>query len=133
MKIPAKIWMGIIALMLSPFFVQAQPDPVSFSVTDAPEQVRAGVDEHRRVERAELPVEPIARVPEARETDVERAVRAAVGLGGDADTLACIAGAVAEAMHGVPAPIAAQARSHLTGDLAAILDRFDAATGTGIA
>ena len=35
--------MGIIIMMLSPFFVQAQLlDPVSFTVTDAPEQVQAG-------------------------------------------------------------------------------------------
>ncbi|NBC10949.1 MAG: ADP-ribosylglycohydrolase family protein [Planctomycetes bacterium] len=61
----------------------------------------------------------------------EGAVRAAIGLGGDTDTLACIAGAVAEAIHGVPDTVAAQARAHLTDDLAEILARFDAATGAG--
>jgi len=35
--------MGIIVMMLSPFFVQGQMlDPVSYSVTDAPDQVEAG-------------------------------------------------------------------------------------------
>ena len=35
--------MGIIFLMLSPFFVQAQIlDPVSYTITDAPEQIKAG-------------------------------------------------------------------------------------------
>lgn len=35
--------MGIIALMVSPFFVQAQfLDPVTFTITDAPEEVTAG-------------------------------------------------------------------------------------------
>ncbi|MAO65035.1 MAG: hypothetical protein CL666_08540 [Balneola sp.] len=35
--------MGIIILMLSPFFIQAQiPDPVKFSVSDAPDSVLAG-------------------------------------------------------------------------------------------
>lgn len=34
--------------------------------------------------------------------DFEQAVRNAVSLGGDADTLAAIAGAVAEALHGIP-------------------------------
>ena len=43
MNISAKIWMGIIAVAISPLFVQAQmQDPVSFAVTDAPEQVQAG-------------------------------------------------------------------------------------------
>lgn len=54
----------------------------------------------------------------------EEAVRTAVCLGGDTDTLACIAGAVAEALHGLPGPIADQARARLTGDLRAVLDRF---------
>jgi len=55
----------------------------------------------------------------------ESAVRMAIGLGGDTDTLACIAGAVAEARHGVPAGIAARARDFLTDDLRATLARFD--------
>jgi thiol:disulfide interchange protein DsbD len=43
MKISTKIVMGIIVMMLSPFFVYGQMlDPVSYSVTDAPEQVKAG-------------------------------------------------------------------------------------------
>jgi len=56
--------------------------------------------------------------------DWEGAVRTAVCLGGDTDTLVCIAGAVAEAIHGVPAEIAMQARRHLTEDLQAVLERF---------
>lgn len=43
MKISAKIVVGIILLMLSPFFVRAQLlDPVSYEVTEAPETVKAG-------------------------------------------------------------------------------------------
>jgi len=59
--------------------------------------------------------------------DWEGAVRTAVCLGGDTDTLACIAGAVAEALHGLPVDAAAAARSHLTDDLRAVLARFEAA------
>lgn len=55
----------------------------------------------------------------------ESAVRTAIGLGGDTDTLACIAGSVAEARHGVPADMAACARDYLTDDLRATLARFD--------
>jgi ADP-ribosylglycohydrolase len=58
--------------------------------------------------------------------DWEDAVRTAICLGGDTDTLACIAGAVAEAIHGVPEEIAARAREHLTEDLSHVLDRFTA-------
>jgi ADP-ribosyl-[dinitrogen reductase] hydrolase len=45
-------------------------------------------------------------------------------LGGDADTLACITGAVAEASHAVPPEIAERARARLPEDLLAVLDRF---------
>lgn len=61
--------------------------------------------------------------------DWETAVRTVIRLGGDTDTLACIAGSVAEAIHGVPAEIAAQARAYLPEDLRAVLDRFDARVG----
>lgn len=43
----------------------------------------------------------------------EDAVRNAVSLGGDADTLACIAGGIAEALYGLPETIAAQTRARL--------------------
>jgi ADP-ribosylglycohydrolase len=49
-------------------------------------------------------------------------VRTAGCLGGDADTLACITGAVAEAIHGVPTEMAARARAYLPEDLLAVLD-----------
>jgi ADP-ribosyl-[dinitrogen reductase] hydrolase len=60
--------------------------------------------------------------------DWEEAVRTAVGLGGDTDTLACIAGAVAEAIHRVPDVIAARARAYLSHDLLDVLERFAART-----
>lgn len=58
-------------------------------------------------------------------TDYESAVRLAVSLGGDCDTLASMAGAVAEAMYGgLPPSIAIEARSKLDDHLLDILDRF---------
>ena len=56
--------------------------------------------------------------------DWEEAVRTVIGLGGDTDTLACICGAVAEAIHGVPGDIADAARNRLTDDLQQVFDRF---------
>ena len=57
----------------------------------------------------------------------EGAVRTAVCLGGDTDTLACIAGALAEAIHGLPPNIAKIARDYLTEDLREVLTKFEAA------
>ena len=62
--------------------------------------------------------------------DWEGAVRIAVCLGGDTDTLACIAGAVAEALHGLPPDIADWARAYLTKDLRMVLERFESAVRT---
>jgi ADP-ribosylglycohydrolase len=54
----------------------------------------------------------------------------AISLGGDADTMACIAGAVAEAYYGgVPRAIEATALSKLDDHLREILRRFRAFAG----
>jgi ADP-ribosylglycohydrolase len=62
--------------------------------------------------------------------DWETAVRTAISLGGDTDTLGCIAGAVAEAVHGLPRDIADQSRQCLTPDLLQVVERFDAAVSS---
>jgi ADP-ribosylglycohydrolase len=55
----------------------------------------------------------------------EDAVRKAVSLGGDSDTLACIAGAVAEAFYGgVPEAIWNRALGCLTCELGSVVVRF---------
>jgi ADP-ribosylglycohydrolase len=54
----------------------------------------------------------------------EDAVRNAVSLGGDSDTLACITGSIAEALHGVPRDIAEKTISYLTSDLSQIALNF---------
>lgn len=74
-----------------------------------PERVRA---EHRYNETCPGCV-PDALALACDSRDYESAVRAACSIRGDADTLAAIAGAVAEGLHGVPHPIAAEARSRL--------------------
>ncbi|HEY1188042.1 MAG TPA: ADP-ribosylglycohydrolase family protein [Gemmata sp.] len=58
-------------------------------------------------------------------SDYEGAVRNAISLGGDADTMACIAGGIAEAFYGgVPDHIAAPALERLDGRLRATVDEF---------
>jgi ADP-ribosylglycohydrolase len=57
--------------------------------------------------------------------DYEDAVRNAVSLGGDSDTLACITGAVAEAYYGrVGQDVVEKVQSSLTPDLWAITEEF---------
>ena len=60
-------------------------------------------------------------------TDYEDAVRNAISLGGDADTLACITGGIAEAFYGgVPEALAAQGRALLDPSLLEVVDAFRA-------
>ena len=55
----------------------------------------------------------------------EDAIRNAISLGGDSDTLACITGGIAEAYYGsVPEEISEKVREHLTEDLWGIVERF---------
>lgn len=70
-------------------------------------------------------------VPEAitaflESTDYENAVRLAISLGGDADTIACMAGSIAEAFYGgVPQGIREQALQRLDDPLIEILTLFE--------
>ena len=58
-------------------------------------------------------------------TDFEDVIRTAVSLGGDCDTLTCIAGSMAEAFYGVPAGMVNECRKRLPADMLAVIDRFD--------
>ncbi len=57
--------------------------------------------------------------------DYESAVRLAVSLGGDADTLACMAGGIAAAYYGVPQWILKEGRKRLTKEMLEVVDKFD--------
>lgn len=61
----------------------------------------------------------------------EDVIRTAVSLGGDCDTLTCIAGGMAEAMYGVPEKLKEECRSRLTPDMLQVLDRFERRIGNG--
>ena len=58
-------------------------------------------------------------------TSFEDVIRTAVSLGGDCDTLTCIAGSIAEAFYGVPEELKAECRKRLQPDMIAVLDEFD--------
>lgn len=56
--------------------------------------------------------------------DFEDVIRTAVSLGGDCDTLTCIAGGIAEAYYGIPDEIEEECRKRLPADMLAVVDRF---------
>ncbi len=60
-------------------------------------------------------------------TDFEDVIRTAVSLGGDCDTLTCIAGGMAEAFYGIPDFIKEECRRRLPADMLMVCDRFEAA------
>ena len=59
--------------------------------------------------------------------DFEDALRTAVSLGGDSDTLAAITGSIAETFYGVPEELRQEGRKRLTPELAEILRRWESA------
>jgi ADP-ribosylglycohydrolase len=58
--------------------------------------------------------------------DFEDVIRNAISLGGDADTLAAIAGSMAEPLYGIPEPIAKEAILRLDSELRTTLAEFEA-------
>ena len=68
-------------------------------------------------------------VPEAiiaflESTDFEDAIRNAISLGGDSDTLAAVTGSIAEAAYGIPKEIEEKALSYLDDPLREVYDRW---------
>ncbi len=68
-----------------------------------------------------------ATVPEAINSflegeNFEDVIRTAVSLGGDSDTLTCIAGGIAEAFYGVPEVWKEECRKRLPEDMLKVLD-----------
>ena len=56
--------------------------------------------------------------------DFEDAVRTAVSLGGDCDTLTCITGSIAEAFFGIPGEMVREVESRLDEEMVQVLERF---------
>ena len=61
--------------------------------------------------------------------DFEDVIRTAVSLGGDCDTLTCIAGSIAEAFYGVPSGMITECRKRMEEDMRQVMDRFDKEVG----
>ncbi len=58
-------------------------------------------------------------------TDFEDVIRTAVSLGGDCDTLTCIAGSMAEAFYGIPQEIVRECKKRMTKEMREVIDRFE--------
>lgn len=58
-------------------------------------------------------------------TDFEDAIRNAISLGGDSDTLAAITGSIAEAAYGIPEWIKDKAYTYLDETLKDVLKRWE--------
>ncbi len=61
--------------------------------------------------------------------DFEDVIRTAVSLGGDCDTLTCIAGGMAEAFYGVPEELVKECRNRVTERMLEVLFAFEDAAG----
>ena len=58
-------------------------------------------------------------------TDYEDTIRNAISLGGDSDTMACIAGGIAQAFYEeIPQEIVEEVRKELTDELLTVIDDF---------
>lgn len=74
---------------------------------------------------------PQAIVSALEATSFEDAIRNAVSLGGDADTLAAIAGPIAEVLFGIPEDIRRKGWMRLPKDMRDVLERLYAKAGVG--
>ena len=61
--------------------------------------------------------------------DFEDAIRNAVSLGGDTDTLAAITGSMAEAYFDIPDNLRAECRERVSEDMRKVLQKFDEFVG----
>ncbi len=57
-------------------------------------------------------------------TDFEDCIRTAVSLGGDCDTLTCIAGGMAEAFYGVPDEFKHECDKRISDDFIEVIEKF---------
>lgn len=89
------------------------------------EAIRAMADDKNiNRELAEVST-PVAIIAFLRGEEFEDVVRTAVTYGGDTDTVACMAGAIAAAFYGVPVELAEQAALCLPQDLLDVINAFD--------
>jgi len=65
-------------------------------------------------------------------TDFEDAIRNAISIGGDSDTIGCITGSIAETLYGIPQDIYNECIGYLPAELIAVVVEFEKKYGTKI-
>ena len=101
-------------------------------ITENYYNIRFTLNTIRRVYRFDVTCQ--GSVPQAFEalfesTDFEDAIRNAISIGGDSDTIAAIAGGMAEAYYGIPSDIREKALTFLDDNLATIVHVFESKYG----
>lgn len=99
-------------------FVVEQYYPLAFTLDTIREDFHFNEKCHETV--------PQAIVAFLESTSYEDCVRGAISIGGDSDTIAAIAGSIAEAAYGIPEEIVVQVKSRLTPDLLEVVTEFKA-------
>ena len=96
-------------------------DTFGYDLSRTCDEIRPG---YRHVESCQQTV-PEAITAFLEGQDFEDVIRTAVSLGGDCDTLTCIAGSMAEACYGVPEALKEECRKRITPEMLEVLDRFE--------
>jgi ADP-ribosylglycohydrolase len=105
---------------------QAISEQSGYDLTPTVDQIRPG---YRHSERSQDTV-PQALICAFEAVDFEDAIRNAVSIGGDSDTLAAIAGSGAEALFGISDDLAAQAWFYLPQEMRRVLSALYASAET---
>ena len=105
---------------------QAINTQFAYDLTPDVDQIRA---HNRHSERSQITV-PQALICALKADDFEDAIRNAISIGGDSDTIAAMAGSVAESLFGIDDAMAMQTRALLPEDMQAVITRFYALIST---
>ena len=98
-------------------------DTFGYDLSRTCDEIRPG---YRHVESCQETV-PEAVTAFLEGNDFEDVIRTAVSLGGDCDTLTCIAGSMAEAFYGVPEELKEECWKRITPEMREVLERFEKA------
>lgn len=118
------------AVALAIFWARRKTDPPTiaswlterfgYDLGTTPDDIRP---RYRRTESAAGSV-PQAIVCALHSSSYEDAIRNAVSIGGDSDTIAAIAGGIAEALHGLPPEMAQQGWGYLPPDMQRVMSQL---------
>jgi len=103
--------------MAAPDIAARLTERFGYDLSTTPDEIRP---RYTRTESAASSV-PQAIVCALQSSSYEDAIRNAISIGGDSDTIAAIAGGIAEALHGLPDDIAQQGWAYLTPEMRRVM------------